>query len=154
MKKHGGSRSGSPRVAAAALVMVPFLFGFILSSRGVTAQQGIYSNAQAARGQAVYDKRCASCHGPRLSAGSASALAGSAFMAKWGRGNRSVDDLFFITRTQMPYEAAGTLTRQQYIDVVAFILKANGYPAGARELAADSATLKRIKLEPQGSVKE
>ncbi|HWQ33488.1 MAG TPA: PQQ-binding-like beta-propeller repeat protein [Blastocatellia bacterium] len=117
-------------------------------------QSGIYTEAQAARGQALYDARCASCHGLQLEGGSASPLAGSRFMAKWGRGDKSVDDLYFITRTQMPYGAGNTLTPQEYIDIVAYMLRASGWSAGTVELAADSAQLKQIRIVPQGSGKE
>jgi alcohol dehydrogenase (cytochrome c) len=75
-------------------------------------------------------------------------------MAKWGQGNHNVDELYYITRTQMPFGAGGTLSRQQYIDIVAYILKANGFKSGARELPANSAFLKQIKIEPQGGVKD
>jgi glucose dehydrogenase/cytochrome c5 len=117
-------------------------------------QNGIYTDAQAAKGQAVYDKKCASCHGLRLEGGSASALSGGKFADRWTRGDKSVDDLYYITRTQMPFGAGNTLSKQQYIDTVAYMLKANGYKAGARELPADPALLKQIKIEPQGSLKE
>src|SRR5262245_43085222 len=117
-------------------------------------QNGTYTDAQAARGQSVYDKKCASCHGLRLEGGSASALSGGKFADKWERGDRSIDDLYYITRTQMPFGAGNTLSKQQYIDTVAYMLKANGYKAGARELPADPAFLKQIKIEPQGSLKE
>src|SRR5262245_28676085 len=119
------------------------------------AQQGaIYTDAQAARGQTVYDKKCASCHGLRLEGGSASALSGGKFADRWARGDKSVDDLYYITRTQMPFGAGNTLSKQQYIDTVAYLLKANGYKAGARELPADPAFLKQIKIESQGPLKE
>ncbi|MFN0088530.1 MAG: PQQ-binding-like beta-propeller repeat protein [Blastocatellia bacterium] len=125
------------------------------AGRSSAQQQGqLFTEAQARRGQALYDKRCASCHGARLEGGSASALAGSLFMGKWGGGNHNVDELFYITRTQMPYGAGGTLSNQEYIDIVAHMLRANGYRAGARELPAQSAALKRIRIEPQGSMKE
>src|SRR5262245_25453301 len=114
----------------------------------------IYTDPQAARGQAVYDKRCASCHGSRLEGSSASALSGSKFADRWARGDKSVDDLYYITRTQMPFGAGNTLSRQQYIDTVAYLLKVNGYRAGARELPADPAFLKQIRIEQQGSPKE
>ncbi len=117
-------------------------------------QGGIYTDAQAARGQAVYDRKCASCHGLRLEGGSASALSGGKFADRWARGDKSVDDLYYITRTQMPFGAGNTLSKQQYIDTVAYMLKANGYKAGTRELPANSVFLKQIKIEPQGSMKE
>src|SRR4030095_13334523 len=68
------------------------------------AQQGaIYTDAQAGRGQAVYDKKCASCHGLRLEGGSASALSGGKFADRWARGDKSVDDIHYIARPQPPH---------------------------------------------------
>src|SRR5215470_8539831 len=142
---------------ALSVISVGLLFGSArtLSSNQKTSQQdGIYTDAQAARGQAVYDKKCASCHGLRLEGGSATALSGGKFADRWGRGDKSVDDLYYITRTQMPYGAGNTLSKQQYIDTVAYMLKSNGYKGGARELPADPAVLKQIKIETQGSMKE
>ncbi|MEW6128166.1 MAG: PQQ-binding-like beta-propeller repeat protein [Acidobacteriota bacterium] len=122
--------------------------------RSVTAQQaGVFTNAQAARGQALYDKRCAACHGANLTGGSSVPLVGARFMAKWGQGKHSVDELYYITRTQMPYGAAATMTNQEYIDMVAYILKANGYRSGERELSTDSATLQKIIIRPQTAAK-
>lgn len=126
----------------------------VSSTQKASQQDGIYTEAQAARGQAVYDKKCASCHGLRLEGASASALSGGKFADRWARGDKSVDDLYYITRTQMPFGAGNTLSKQQYIDSVAYMLKANGYKAGTRELPADPAFLKQIKIEAQGSIKE
>jgi alcohol dehydrogenase (cytochrome c) len=117
-------------------------------------QPGMFTEAQAARGQALYAKHCAACHGQSLEGVSASSLAGPRFLGKWGQGNLSVDDLYYITRTQMPYGAGGTLPTQAYTDIVAFILKGNGYKAGERELPVDSAAMKRVKLQPQAMTKE
>ncbi len=115
-------------------------------------QGGVFTDTQAARGQAAYEKRCASCHGLQLDNGTAAALIGGKFMAKWT--GKPVDDLYYITKTQMPYGAGGTLTDQEYIDAVAYLLKANGYRAGAQELKADPAVLKQIKIEAQRASKE
>lgn len=117
-------------------------------------QNALYTEAQAKRGQAAYDSKCAVCHGQRLEGGASTPLAGQRFLEKWGQGNLTVDDLYFITRTQMPFGAGNTLTKQQYIDTVAYMLKANGYAAGNSELPADPAVLKKITIRPQGSVKE
>src|SRR5262245_12414520 len=146
----------APALALGSLSL-GLLFGparTISSTQKPSQQGGIYTNAQAARGQAVYDNKCASCHGPRLEGGSASALSGDKFADRWARGDKTVDDLYYITRTQMPFGAGNTLSRQQYIDTVAYLLKVNGYKAGARELPADSAFLKQIRIETQGSPKE
>src|SRR6266542_1108512 len=146
----------APALALAALSL-GLLFGparTISSTQKPSQKGGIYTDAQAARGQAVYDNKCASCHGLRLEGGSASALSGDKFTDRWARGDKSVDDLYYITRTQMPFGAGNTLSKQQYIDTVASILKANGYKAGTQELPADPALLKQIKIEPQVSLKE
>src|SRR5438105_11735576 len=122
------------------------LMGIALAPRVLLAaapQDGVYTTAQAQRGQALYDKKCASCHGLQLEGGSASALAGSRFMSKWGQGNHAVDELYFITRTQMPYGAGNTLTPAQYIDIIAYLLQANGYPAGSTDQTASAEALKR-----------
>src|SRR5262245_30168611 len=149
------------RLFAPALAVAAISFGMLFgpartisSTQKASQQGGIYTDAQAARGQAVYDKKCASCHGLRLEGGSASALSGGKFADRWARGDKSVDDLYYIARTQMPFGAGNTLSKQQYIDTVAYMLKANGYKAGTRELPADPAFLNRIKIETQGSLKE
>lgn len=131
------------------------LGGLFFAHLPTHAQQSVvFTEAQATRGQALYAKYCASCHGQSLEGVSASSLAGARFMGKWGQGNLSVDDLYYITRTQMPYGAGGTLPTQQYTDIVAFILKGNGYKAGEHELPVDSAAMKKIKLQPQAMSKE
>lgn len=108
----------------------------------------IFTRAQALRGEAVYDTQCASCHGSKLEGTPASALTGERFVSKWGDGKHTVDDLYYITRTQMPYGAAGKLSKQQYIDVVAFMLNKNGYPPGDQELPADPAVLEKLIIKP------
>ncbi|MBK6796087.1 MAG: PQQ-binding-like beta-propeller repeat protein [Acidobacteria bacterium] len=138
-----------PRVFAALILAV--IFG---NTNAVAQQGGVYTEAQAKRGQALYEANCAACHGQSLEGASASALKGSRFMAKWAEGSHSVDELYYIIRTQMPFGAAGTLNNQQYIDIVAFMLGNIGYSAGSRELPANSGVLKQIKISAQVATKE
>src|SRR2546423_3647396 len=101
----------------------------ISSARGSTPSlqaEGLFTAGQADRGSAVYATQCAFCHGQGLEGATSTPLAGARFMRQWGDGEHSVDDLYFVPRTQMPYGAAGTPTSQQYEDVVAFILRNNG----------------------------
>lgn len=125
---------------------------FVCAGLGWAQTAGLFTEAQAQRGQTLYAAKCASCHGSSLEGGSASALSGSKFAAKWT--GKSVDDLYFITRTQMPYGAGGTLSNKEYLDIVAYLLKSNGYTAGTREMTMDAATLKSLKIQPQGSIKD
>jgi mono/diheme cytochrome c family protein len=120
-----------------------------VSSASVEQAEGLFTARQAARGDALYAKSCASCHGPNLEGTTSTPLKGPRFTGKWADGKHSVDDLYFVTRTQMPYGAPGTLTDQQYIDVVAFMLQSNGYRAGSKELSASSALLKTTTIALQ-----
>ena len=129
-------------------------FGLLVSLMLVSSanpQTGGVSAAQSARGATVYAKSCALCHGKNLEGTTSTPLTGSAFTAKWGDARHSIDDLYFVVRTQMPYGAGGTLTNKQYIDVVAYILQRNGYATGGKELAADSAALKQVKIAFSGA---
>jgi mono/diheme cytochrome c family protein/sugar lactone lactonase YvrE len=107
---------------------------------------GIYTDAQATRGAAAYGSYCASCHGATLAGtGEAPALAGGQFVGDFN--SETVGDIFDRIRTTMPLAAPGSLTRNQYADILAYILKANSFPAGAKELDRRSEYLKAIKFE-------
>src|SRR4030095_12825520 len=101
-----------------AVVVFGFLIGnavftesFISSASAPALQtDGLFTADQADRGSAVYATQCAFCHGQGLEGATSTPLAGSRFMAKWGDGKHSLDDLMFVTRTQMPYGNAGTLS--------------------------------------------
>jgi len=60
-----------------------------------------------------------------------------------------VDDLFYIIRTLMPYGQPAALSKQEYIDITAYILMVNGYPAGGQPLPLDPRILKQITIRPQ-----
>ncbi len=105
-----------------------------------------YSEAQAARGERAYDDFCAACHGPRLEGGSAVPLSGATFQARWVDSGRTVDEFYYIVRTLMPYDRPASLSTQQYIDIVSYVLKVNGYRAGPQELRPEAAVLKGLML--------
>lgn len=111
-----------------------------------SAADGLYTEAQAARGRAVYARRCASCHGDRLEGNPAPALAGPAFDASWSHPEITVDDLFFLVRTTMPPRLSRTLAPREHADVVAYLLASNDYPVGAEALASDSPRLAATKM--------
>jgi len=91
---------------------------------------------------------CAQCHGVRLEGASAVPLAGAAFAQRWQDPGRTVDDLFYIVRTLMPYSEPGKLKKPEYLDIIVYLLKVNGYPAGKQELPLDPAVLKKLVLKP------
>ncbi len=109
---------------------------------------GPYSEVQAARGEGLYQQHCSACHGARLQGSPAAPLTGEVFRARWEDGRHTLDDLYYIIRSLMPNNAPGSLSKAQYTDVVAYILKVNGYPAGAAELVPNAAAMKTVTLQP------
>lgn len=107
---------------------------------------GVYTDAQAKRGAAVYAANCASCHGTALNGGeSAPPLTGSEFFSNWD--GLTLGDLFDRIRSTMPADNPGKLTREQDADVLAFMLSVSQFPAGQSELEHRTEVLKQIKLE-------
>jgi quinoprotein glucose dehydrogenase len=105
----------------------------------------VYTEAQARRGAEFYGRECGSCHGEGLNGkDEAPALVGSGFLATWD--GQSVGDLFEQTRKSMPQDKEGAFTRQEYLDVIAYILSANELPAGAAELPRDALSLGQIRI--------
>jgi len=110
-----------------------------------TTWSGIYTDAQAKRGQAVYEEQCLSCHSPDLKgADQAPPLAGDDFNMDWN--DLSINDLFERVRLSMPADKPGTLKPEQVADVLAFVLSKGGFPAGEAELPAQADALKEIKF--------
>ncbi len=109
---------------------------------------GVYSVAQAGRGEALYLRHCVACHGTHLEGSPAAALTGPAFRARWEDGSHSLDDLYYIVRTLMPNTAPGSLSKAEYADVVAYILQVNGYPVGEIDLVPKGAIMKPVVLQP------
>src|SRR2546428_2435508 len=92
-----------------------------------TVQDGVFSDAQATRGQALYARRCAGCHGPALAGALAPALTGDVFTNKFRM--EPLSALFIQIRYAMPpgAEAGATLTDEESVDLVAHVLKTNGF---------------------------
>jgi mono/diheme cytochrome c family protein len=116
------------------------------SPAGCAADDGLFTSAQVARGERLYAEHCASCHGPNLEGKGATPLSGETFHTKWADGEHTVDDLYYIARTSMPYSAPGKLSKQEYIDVIAYVLKVNGYREGEQELPMTPETLRGITI--------
>jgi S-disulfanyl-L-cysteine oxidoreductase SoxD len=107
---------------------------------------GIYTGAQAARGAAAHAQYCAACHGASLGGlGEAPALSGALFISDFN--GLTVGELFDRIRTTMPLNNPAALSRDQYADILSFILKSNGYPAGQKDLNRRSEFLNTIRFE-------
>jgi mono/diheme cytochrome c family protein len=108
-----------------------------------TIWDGVFSDAQATRGQGAYARACATCHAEDLlGAGNAPALVGEPFLGRFDRA--TTDDVVQVIRQTMPQEAPDSLGAETYVDIVSYLLKANGSPAGASDLPSDRMALKQI----------
>src|SRR5438876_6539787 len=108
---------------------------------GAPARAWLYTDAQAGAGESLYRQSCAACHGATLTGGTAPPLTGAAFETSWSDPRVTLADVFFIARTTMPPRASNTLTALDHAAVFAYILKMNGFPAGATPLTATSEQL-------------
>jgi S-disulfanyl-L-cysteine oxidoreductase SoxD len=145
--------------ACVALVFVGTVFGIAANagkhmSQGPPAQSsdsrsvwdGVYTDEQAKRGEELYRKECASCHGETLvGGGGAAPLTGGSFLSNWN--GLTVGDLFDRIRKTMPQGSLGKLSKQQDADVLAFLLSFNKFPAGKMELQKQVEFLKQIRFE-------
>jgi hypothetical protein len=106
------------------------------NTHGRTVWDGVYTNVQAARGRAEYEARCSSCHrgGPRKD---------EAFMRDWS--GSDVGSLFSQVMATMPGDAPSSLSDNTYLDIVAYMLQLNAFPAGTIELSADA--IESIRIE-------
>ena len=101
-----------------------------------------FSAEQADRGRDVYRSSCTACH-------YSSEFSDRSFKFKWRR--RTAGDLFGHISTSMPEDSPGSLPLTQYADLVAYILRMNGFETGTGELPADEAVLDGISLAPFGN---
>lgn len=116
------------------------------SMQAASLADGVYTAEQAARGKAIYEERCSTCHVQDLSGGGdgmAPSLAGRFFNKTWE--GRTVAELYAGTMMMPPGEEK-TISDQDRIDVIAFVLEFNKFPAGKMPLEADMAKLEPLKL--------
>ena len=130
--REGHARRGSAAVGLAALFLAP---GMAIAGAAQLPESGVYTAVQAASGRAVYERECAVCHQTNLQGSfEAPQLAGESFLRFWA--DLSPGDLFVRVSGSMPPGEEGSLTDEEYVDVVAYLLEANGAPAGGTVLAA------------------
>ena len=115
---------------------------------------GVFTEAQAARGRQIYSGACGLCHGRRLNGApddpdmvSTPPLARARFLRVWE--GRSLATLLAYTRLTMPEDNPGSLSEQEYVDVVAYLLSMSRMPAGGDELPPDARSLAHVVIGPR-----
>ena len=129
-----GSPFGNPRPAFAQEQKT--------TAAAKTVWDGVYTSTQAQRGSDAYTQKCAGCHRDDLS-GYQSVLKNETFMQHWREDN--LESLFMAIKTTMPRGAPASLTDAVYLDILTFLLQANNFPPGVRDLTIDA--LSKITVE-------
>ena len=111
--------------------------------------QAPYSSVQASNGDTLYQQNCATCHLPDLQGSlEAPALNDTNFRSNWT--NRGVNELLDLLRRTMPPQAPGSLDEAGYLQIVAFLLRANNIRESSIELIASDNSV--VFLENTGNV--
>lgn len=147
-----GPQRGSAWVGAAALACAIATFGW--TSGTVSGQSParsvwdrVFSAEQAGRGEALYLDECSRCHLENLAGGDfGPPVVGAEFWSQWN--GKGLDEVFLRIRDTMPQDNPGRLSAQQTANLVAFLMKSNGFPDGPVPLEGDVATLKGITVVP------
>jgi mono/diheme cytochrome c family protein len=115
---------------------------------------GVYTEAQARRGELIYPSICGRCHGRKLDGAPddpdflpAPPIAGPKFLRQWN--GASLAALFEYTQTAMPSMNPGSLSDREFADVVAYTLEVTGAPPGPAELVPDAGAMAGIAIEPE-----
>jgi len=110
-----------------------------------SAWDGVFNKEQVERGRTAYNAQCARCHGETLGGGENSpALVDDVFFTIWG--GKTVGDLVEYTRTTMPSDGPGKISRKRCIDIAAYVLSVNGFPAGDHEFPIELDALNLITI--------
>jgi len=135
-KETGMKKAGA---ALAVLLLLGALVADAQDASGPSIWSGVFTAAQAKRGDDAYQASCSGCHGSDLRATDAEAvdLTGPAFRAKWN--GKTLEERFETMRDTMPLGNANSLGDKTYMDILAFILQSNDFPAGSQELVAETA---------------
>jgi S-disulfanyl-L-cysteine oxidoreductase SoxD len=103
-----------------------------------TVLDGVFSDAQARRGQAAYTAHCSICHGDALEGVSAPELTGNHFFERWRED--TLDNIYNFIRENMPLGRepdARRIPDSDYLDILTHILNVNGYRTGEADLTPD-----------------
>lgn len=115
------------------------------AAAGRTIWDGIYTVAQAERGQKVLIEQCSMCHGEAMrGGGGVPSAVGPEFMFNWD--GKTISELFVFLKTTMPPTAPGSLSDQKYADAMAALFSHNGFPAANTEIPAEPGALADVAI--------
>ena len=141
-------RNGMIGAAAALLVTASVFSANVAAQDTKSTWDGVFTAEQAERGAEAYQQECAQCHlDDLLGDGIAPSLIGAPFHFRWSE--LAVGDMLVAIRTTMPQGAPASLSPRAYVDIVAFMLERNDFPAGDDELPTDQDVLDSIIIQEE-----
>lgn len=99
---------------------------------------GVYTAAQADRGEVLFQTNCASCHAPNR-------FTDEFFYLSFA--DKPLWEMFDVISDTMPEDNPASLKAEEYVDVIAYLLKLNAFPAGPTELPTSKDALSMIQME-------
>jgi alcohol dehydrogenase (cytochrome c) len=136
-------------VCAAVVIAAGISAGAARAQQFNSRSIATFTAAQAAAGKAAYAKSCASCHGQNLNGSEfAGALSGLTFSQNWGA--KTAAELFTYINTKMPPAQPGSLGDETNVQIVAYLLQANGTQPGDKDMPTDAKALDLMTI-PRGA---
>ena len=145
-----------PRIAIAMIACMGVTLLVVRAHSPASVWDAVYSPDQSRRGEALYKRDCAPCHGESLEGNAQTEraqrldrnlppLSGDVFKGNWS--GRPLSDLFDKILKTMPRDEQGKLTAKDTAEILAFLLQFNEFPAGKTELPTDASALTEIQFE-------
>ena len=132
-------------MTAMSLVLGASMLALKAQAPARTVWSGVFTADQASQGKALFETKCAICHGAELNGGEmAPPLAGASFVANWQ--GTSLGDLFTRIHTTMPANDPGSMTNADTALILSYILSFNQFPAGSVPRPSDEAALGGIGI--------
>jgi mono/diheme cytochrome c family protein len=127
-------------VASCAAVSAAFLVTVAVQAQAPqkTTNSGVYTAAQAGRGEKIFEAKCTACH-------DTARFTGEGFIDPWA--GKPLKDVWDIASGTMPEDNPGSLKPQEYGDVIAYFLSLNGFATGDAELPGEAAAMANILIE-------
>ena len=131
------------------LVTIPLAVGWIIAGTAWSADApatSSYTEDQFERGEVLYKKECALCHGLELDDGAAPAIVGSTFRKTWSMLGANVAELYNRIATTMPPRQDNFLSEDQNLDILSYLLGRNNVLRGTEALRNDYDYLAAIPI--------
>ena len=147
-------RSRSNRLKAGSALAALLALAVAGTAFAATGPAKLYTKAQAVKGQQVFAHNCVACHGGNEQGKSGPAIAGKAFLKRAKLLGWSVEDMRHVVVSTMPRNNPGSLSDQQYANVLAYLLASDCYPAGQTPFPTkETPKLKNTKLQMPANAK-